>query len=91
MVKSLHFPRRMGKPGRGLYTGHLGLSPPIRIPSMRASRWLSLLFALLLLAGCGQKGALYHSDEPRPASSDTPATPAPDATTPSEPQPPSDF
>ncbi len=58
---------------------------------MRASRWLSLLFALLLLAGCGQKGALYHSDEPRPASSDTPATPAPDATTPSEPQPPSDF
>ena len=58
---------------------------------MRASRWLSLLFALLLLAGCGQKGALYHSDEPRPASSDTSATSEPDATAPSEPQPPSDF
>jgi predicted small lipoprotein YifL len=51
---------------------------------MRPSHWLSLLFALLLLAGCGQKGKLYHSDEPKPAPSDTP-------TAPSEPQPPSDF
>ena len=58
---------------------------------MRASRWLSLLFALLLLAGCGQKGALYHADAPKPTSSDTPATPEPSATDPFEPQPPSDF
>lgn len=81
----------MGKPEHGLYTGRLGLPPPMRIPSMHPSRWLPLLFALLLMAGCGQKGKLYHADEPKPASSDTPATPEPDATAPSEPQPPSDF
>jgi predicted small lipoprotein YifL len=58
---------------------------------MRPSRWLSLLFALLLLAGCGQKGKLYHPGEPMPTPSDAPTHPEPDATAPSEPQPPSDF
>ena len=27
---------------------------------------LAVLLAVVLLAGCGKKGALYHPDQPRP-------------------------
>jgi predicted small lipoprotein YifL len=48
-----------------------------RRPTLRATLLLPALAALVLLAGCGQKGDLYLPPPPRAAAA--PATPAPAA------------
>ena len=58
---------------------------------MSLARVVLLSLSLLLLAGCGQKGKLYHSGEPQPPPSDTSTQPETDTTAPSESQPSSDF